>query len=35
MKKLNIAELLKDCPNGMELDCVMITIKLGLNANRK
>lgn len=23
MKKINIAELLKDCPKGMELDCVM------------
>lgn len=23
MEKLNIAELLKDCPKGMELDCVM------------
>lgn len=23
MKKINIAELLKDCPNGMELDCTM------------
>lgn len=22
-KKINIAELLKDCPNGMELDCLM------------
>ena len=21
--KINIAELLKDCPKGMELDCVM------------
>ena len=23
MEKINIAELLKDCPNGMELDCTM------------
>jgi hypothetical protein len=23
MKKINIAELLKDCPKGMELDCLM------------
>jgi hypothetical protein len=23
MKKINIAELLKDCPNGMELDCTL------------
>lgn len=23
MEKINIAELLKDCPSGMELDCVM------------
>ena len=23
MEKINIAELLKDCPKGMELDCVM------------
>ena len=23
MKKINIAELLKDCPSGMELDCTM------------
>lgn len=23
MKKLNIAEMLKDCPKGMELDCIM------------
>ena len=23
MEKLNIAELLKDCPSGMELDCPM------------
>lgn len=23
MKKINIAELLKDCPKGMELDCIM------------
>lgn len=22
-QKINIAELLKDCPEGMELDCVM------------
>ena len=24
MKKINVAELLKDCPKGMELDCTMI-----------
>ena len=23
MEKINIAELLRDCPNGMELDCVL------------
>ena len=23
MEKINIAELLKDCPNGMELDCTL------------
>ena len=23
MEKINIAELLKDCPSGMELDCTM------------
>ena len=23
MEKINIAELLKDCPKGMELDCIM------------
>lgn len=23
MEKINIAELLKDCPKGMELDCAM------------
>lgn len=23
MEKINIAKLLKDCPNGMELDCTM------------
>lgn len=23
MEKINVAELLKDCPNGMELDCVL------------
>ena len=23
MKKINVAELLKDCPEGMELDCTM------------
>ena len=24
MEKINIAELLKDCPKGMELDCTML-----------
>ena len=23
MKKINIAELLRDCPTGMELDCTL------------
>ena len=23
MKKINVAELLKDCPKGMELDCTI------------
>jgi hypothetical protein len=23
MEKINVAELLKDCPKGMELDCTM------------
>ena len=23
MEKINIAELLKDCPKGMELDCIL------------
>ena len=23
MEKINVAELLKDCPRGMELDCTM------------
>ena len=24
MEKINIAQLLKDCPQGMELDCTML-----------
>ena len=24
MKKINVAELLKDCPKGMELDCILL-----------
>ena len=33
MEKLNIAELLKDCPSGMELDCTMYDSVTLLNVN--
>lgn len=32
-QKINIAELLKDCPNGMELDCTMYDSVTLLNVN--
>ena len=28
MEKINIAELLKDCPKGMELDCILFSAKV-------
>jgi len=37
MEKINIAELLKDCPKGMELDCTMFdnVTFVGVNAQRE
>lgn len=36
MKKINVAELLKDCPKGMELDCTMFdNVELEFVANVK
>ena len=33
MEKINLVELLKDCPKGMELDCTMYNKVTLLNVN--
>ena len=33
--KINIAELLKDCPKGMELDCTMFCNKVEIVNSEK